>query len=820
MSSTYRDKLNNNSSIKKKKSLSSSLEAVDAVPSTPKISVLKSGGIALKEELTRKLSEGKTGESETVKPSLTKPKAKSDLPFLINATQGDPHYYDEIVDFEAIYENEELTPSSGGSARNSASSGSTNADPNQKRGGVHEKNGGQNLNLTETVSHPDNGLYESVESLDEVNPNLRGNNNNDSHLTKEVKNKQNSDIRKSADSSRKSGQSSKSECNNKSISKDFTNCDWERSQSLSISNPNSLSQPVGVSVQKQQSEVELCRKLSIDSESSCVTDSRESVSDGKPGKRKTKKSIGSFFQKMFHRDKTKKSKDKSPTGNQSLIITGPIDLRGLHSDSPLNSENNLPVDEARKNSLTKSNKSSTSQSGNPGVKSGSGHSQVVDELKVKVDRINHALPLTSIADHILSKASQQGAEDGDEARNNLQITKKSSNVQRSSTFTNNGRPTVPKKPKHLASSSSPTDEETDPGSDSLVVYRKKNNSQSEEFQKKLAKFNRLSERLSSTFEAALNPTPTLYPTVGAIGRSRSFNFQKRKTGEVLPPLPPKMKNCSPIAERNCYDYPSNNRPVPPVKKVKGAGTKKKESKKDSKVSNSESNPPTQNLDEVESNPQSLFNFVRSLQKKNSAPDILFSSPGDSERNSKEEEVDNVFEELQLSPPPPIPPKTNSNSQLASPSMAQKNISSPVNNETPNYQVPLSSLPVVNKVEVKTASILDGKSSPTKENQAIQPKIDYSSSNKSVVTHTYQNAPSEPQNVTKQSISSKALPGQKLLASDKSQNQDKTNPPFPNVPKVGIPKMKDTPPNSGSDRVYQNLKFATVNTLVQEYETVL
>lgn len=804
MSTSYKDKLNNNSSMKKKKSAALEAEDVSKIagkyPAGCQNQQQSSAAGALKEELVRKLSSisvGKTGESETVKPStvLTKPKAKSELPFLINPHQGEPHYYDEIVDFEAIYENFESNSDSSGesSVRNSVKSGGGGGGVDSATLLTKEKDANSeqttqtNANAEKVVHIIDTEIYESVDSS--IDENNGSNNNANNNLTKDVKNKHNSEIRISSGSNHKSSESSKN-----SKSKDFnTDQERERSQSLSI-NHNSGSKKgskiIGPKVTTGQVQqplfMEQERKLSIDSESSSITSSKENISDGKSKKRKNKP-FGGFFHKMFH--KSKKSKDKNaPNSTGNLVITGPIDLRSLHSDSALNRPTNLSIDEARKNnSLTRNASPGSTEEHN-----------VIDELKVKVERNHHALPLTSVADHILSKVAQQNddADDTDGGADNN--TKKSAMVQRSNTITSTCRPKIPQKPKispinttsnaNVPVAVTPSDENNDLFLTEPVVHRRKN-SQSEDFQQKLAKFNRLSERLSSTFATALTSTPATQYT--AIARSRSFKIQKGKD-DCLPPLPPKKKNStSSNAEKNFYDYPTNNRPVPPVKKVKGSPV----SKNNKEEATTEQVADDKNDDEVDSSISKSSTFIRSLHKKNSAPDILFpssnSGSGDSARSSKEGETDNVFEEILC--PPPIPPKVKSSPNLGSPSLPVRSISpTPVIQE---YHVPSSSKPV--KTGEPPVLICDVTSSPTdnKADVAI----------KSLDTHKTSDTLTP---VVADSTMRPNSPKPELQVSPEIKEDAKS---------ITIVQEQKTPIEKNA--VYQNLKFATVNTLVQEYETV-
>lgn len=128
-----------------------------------------------------------------------------------------------------------------------------------------------------------------------------------------------------------------------------------------------------------------------------------------------------------------------------------------------------------------------------------------------------------------------------------------------------------------------------------------------DFQTKLAKFNRLSQRLSASLIAAsMNPPPH---ASHHIGRSQSYKVNRKKGRygpEEIPPLPPKKKNFPNGGSTGTiaiYDVPSNNTPV------------RSESFKLTSAKECVQQPIVEN---------SISAYIRGITKKNSTPDIVIS----------------------------------------------------------------------------------------------------------------------------------------------------------------------------------------------------
>ncbi len=184
----------------------------------------------------------------------------------------------------------------------------------------------------------------------------------------------------------------------------------------------------------------------------------------------------------------------------------------------------------------------------------------------------------------------------------------------------------------------------------------KNNSNTDvDFQNKLAKFNRLSQRLSESFFIAAATSPQVQNNHN-IGRSHSCKANRNKgkaDDDVIPPLPPKKKN-SGSSSVSIYDVPLNNKPV-------NSSLAKLSSQK--------------SLQQNEEN--SIAAFIRGITKKNSTPDIVISGNNakifglrdvvndpNEFRKALNSNSDDNFDVYKSSPslPPPRPPKPKPNAK--------------------------------------------------------------------------------------------------------------------------------------------------------------
>ncbi|ODM96148.1 Oxysterol-binding protein C2F12.05c [Orchesella cincta] len=389
----------------------------------------------------------------------------------------------------------------------------------------------------------------------------------------------------------------------------------------------------------------------------------------------------------------------------------------------------------------------------------------------------------------------------------------------------------------------------------------------EDFQNKLAKFNRLSQSLNASFMAALAPsnTSTMH---SQMGRSHSYKQHRNKGGrndDILPPLPPKKKNMlcggtTGSVPTAIYDVPLNNKPVP------------------SKQTSAEN---------IQAE-KSIAAYVRSLTKKNSTPDIVLS--GNSSKpffrdmledakarrkslNNSDDSIDVHKSNASLPPPrppkpkPPAKPKsldlnmrTKRNSESSessetivsqSPKASQILLDTPPKTSpaTSNKSLDIDNLDALSEADLTETKVSNSPQQSPKlcpihpENSlradsvissvAKTPESTVSDSDRFVPdslastpdtqifldseSQTISGAESDPEpiSINKLEIVIRDNDGSPGLTLKSPDNESRIDSLERNTKLNSI--ISSSADSSGG--VYQNLKFATVNTLIQEFETV-
>ncbi|CAL8110167.1 unnamed protein product [Orchesella dallaii] len=857
----------------------------------------------LRKELTRKLSIGSRKSSICSNEDVEMPTPKFLLLTAKKKTEGvgvfgdeDTHHYDEIGEFEGAknYENCDAdTFSASGSKASSIRGDSVEKDSN-----IYE----HIETVDPAISGPQTGMWESLNEGNGCTPKRLPH-------------------RLSAGSNR-----------NSLVSISELPEDTASMSPSPAKTPNLTSIPEacwksGVEPYKNYSKTH-----SEDDLSSCRSESFRSLPCVEKGANKKRKGKAfGFFSKVF-RKKGKGKSDSQENLQSSMVISGPVDLRRMHMSTTTEIQERKPSQKPNElvRSTNNSHQGFPTVSGTktsptlPGSKMTINNTIVLDELKQKVVELNlkrtnsnsdkssdsspkeilqnnkskqssnveprvpyiprtgaansqiHNKSLPVLVFQTQDKSLESSTDDDDfmmhEREKEIQVASISLSPDNETSSSD-----VDKLSQigEISSSESPVTEEIDtmPALSTTIPTLSSSSLRaqgrdSEDFQNKLAKFNRLSQSLSASFMAALVPSNT-NAIHNQMGRSHSYKHRNKggKNDDILPPLPPKKKNMlcggtTGSVPTAIYDVPLNNRPVT------------------SKQSSTESI-------QIE---KSIAAYVRSLTKKNSTPDIVLSGNGSKpffrdmledakvrhkSLNNSDDSID--VHKSNTSLPPPRPPKPKPPAKPKSLDLDQRrtkrNSESSGSSETVISQSPKSSQSQLN-TPVKTSPATSNKSldidnldalsdadlSETKASNSPQesPKLcpihpEHFLRTDSVLSSVVKT----PESVVSVSTSDKFVPDSLASTPDTeifldSESQTisgaESDPEPISINKLeivirdndGSPGLIHMSPDNesridslerstklnsiissadSSGGVYQNIKFATVNTLIQEFETV-